>query len=104
MLGGQPTDRPVSAIDTEGLANPLVIQLRIDRAIYYFRTNYITVLRERREIRFENLIQDNDSVRDYYRKVTKYGRMLGFQNNVVENQFLRVLSPNNMLELDRLIG
>ena len=48
MLGGQPTDRPVSAIGTEGLANPLVIQLRIDRAIYYFRTNYTIVLRERR--------------------------------------------------------
>ena len=48
MLGGQPTDRPVSAIGAEGSANPLVIQLRVDRAIYYFRTNYTTVLKERR--------------------------------------------------------
>ena len=30
--------------------------------------------------------------------------MLGFQNNVVEDQFLRGLSPDNMLELDRLVG
>ena len=42
------------------------------------------------------------TLRDYYRKVTKYGRMLGFQNNVVENQFLRGLSPDNMLEVDRI--
>ena len=62
------------------------------------------MLRERREIRFGNLTQGNDSVQDYYRKVTKYGRMLGFQNNVVEDQFLRGLSPDNMLELDRLVG
>ena len=62
------------------------------------------MLRERREIRFGNFIQGNDSIRNYYRKVTKYGRMLGFQNNVVENQFLRGLSPDNMLELDRLVG
>ena len=62
------------------------------------------MLRERREIRFENLTQGNDSVRDYYRKVTKYGRMLGFQNNVVKDQFLRGLSPDNILELDRSSG
>ena len=30
--------------------------------------------------------------------------MLGFQNNIVENQFLRGLSLDNMLELDRLVG
>ena len=28
--------------------------------------------------------------------------MLGFQNNIVENQFLRGLLPNNMLEVDRI--
>src|SRR5207245_4827896 len=97
------TDRPVSAIGAGGPANPLVIQLRVDRTIYYFRTNYTTVLRERREIRFGNLTQGNDSVRDYYRKVTKYGRILGFQNNVVEDQFLRGLSLDNMLKLNRLV-
>jgi len=59
-------------------------------------------LRERREVRFGNLAQDNDSVRDYYNKVTKYGRLLGFQNNVVEDQFFRGLSPDNMLEVDRI--
>src|SRR5205823_636486 len=62
MLGAQPTDRPVSAIGTGGSANPLIIQLRVDRAIYYFRTNYTTVLKERREIRFENLTQGNDFI------------------------------------------
>src|SRR6185437_6505460 len=104
MLGTRPTDRPVSAIGAGGPANPLVIQLRVDRAIYYFRTNYTTVLREKCEIRFGNLTQGNGSVQNYYRKVTKYGRMLGFQNNVVEDQFLRGLLPDNMLELDRLVG
>ena len=102
QLGGRPTDRPISAIVAGGGANPLVIQLRVGCAIQYFRENYTTVLRERREIRFGNLTQGNDSVRDYYRKVTKYGRMLGFQNNVVEDQFLRGLSPDNMLEVDRI--
>ena len=103
MLGGRPTDRAVSAIGAGGADNPLVIQLRVDRAIYYFRTNYTTVLRERRQVRFGNLAQDNDSIRDFYRKVVKYGRMLGFQDNVVEDQFLRGLSPDNVLELDRLV-
>ena len=28
--------------------------------------------------------------------------MLGFQNIVVEDQFLRGLSPDNMLEVDRI--
>ena len=59
-------------------------------------------MRERREIRFGNLVQGNDSIREYYRKVTKYGRMLGFQNIVVEDQFLRDLLSNNMLKVDRI--
>ena len=104
MLGGRPTDRAVSAIGAGGPANPLVIQLRLDRVIYYFRTNYTTVLRDRRQVRFGNLAQDNDSVRDFYRKVVKYGRLMGFQDNVIEDQFLRGLSPDNGLELDRLVG
>ena len=104
MLGGRPTDRAVSVIGAGGAGNPLVIQPRLDRVIYYFRTNYTTVLRERRQVRFENLAQDNDSIRDFYRKVVKYGRMLGFQDNVVEDQFLRGLLPDNGLELDRLVG
>src|ERR1044071_271553 len=102
QLGGRPTDRPISAIAAGGGANPLVIRLRVGCAIQYFRENYTTVLRERREIRFGNLVQSDDSVREYYRKVTKYGRMLGFQNIVVEDQFLRGLSPDNMLEVDRI--
>ena len=52
-------------------------------------------------MKFNLEIQGNDSIRDYYRKVTKYGRMLGFQNNI-ENQFLRGLSPDNMLKVDRI--
>ena len=104
MLDGRPTDKPISAIGAGGPANPLVIQLRVDRAIYYFRTNYTTVLRKRCQVRFGNLAQDNDSIRDFYRKVVKYGKMLGFQDNVVKDQFLRGLSPDNVLKLDRLVG
>ena len=55
-------------------------------------------------MRFGNLAQDNDSVRDFYRKVAKYGKILGFQDNIVENQFFRGLSPDNTLELNRLVG
>ena len=57
ILGGRPTDRAVSVIGAGGGANPLVIQLRVNRAIYYFSTNYTTVLRERREVRLGILLK-----------------------------------------------
>ena len=101
MLDGRPTDR-VRQLAGGGAGATVVIELRVGNAIEYFSRNYPTVLRERREVRFGNLAQDNDSVRDYYNKVTKYGRLLGFQNNVVEDQFFRGLSPDNMLEVDRI--
>ena len=101
MLDGRPTDRACQ-LAGGGAGATVVIELRVGNAIEYFSRNYPTVLRERREVRFGNLAQDNDSVRDYYNKVTKYGRLLGFQNNVVEDQFFRDLSPDNMLEVDRI--
>src|SRR6202008_3595502 len=79
MLDGRPTDR-ARQIAGGGAGATVVIELRVGNAIEYFSRNYPTVLRERREVRFGNLAQDNDSVRDYYNKVTKYGRLLEFQN------------------------
>ena len=101
MLDGRPTDR-VRQLAGGGAGATVVIELRVGNAIEYFSSNYPTVLRERCKVRFGNLAQDNDSVRDYYNKVTKYGRLLGFQNNIVEDQFFRGLSPDNMLEVDRI--
>lgn len=101
-IGGQPTDDLATAINV-GNANPIVLaEIRIGNAVWWFRNNYTTVLREQREVRFGNLAQENDPVDAYYKKVQRFGRLLNFGADVVENQFFRGLSPENMLEADRI--
>ena len=101
-IGGQPTNEPTTVIAI-GNANPIVLpEIRIGGAIDWFRNNYPTILQEQREVRFGNLAQENDPVDVFYKKVQKFGRLLNFGDDVVENQFFRGLSPENMLEADRI--
>lgn len=101
-IGGQPTNEPATVIAI-GNNNPIVLpEIRIGDAVDWFKNNYHTVLRGRREVRFGNLAQENDPVDVYYKKVQRFGRLLNFGDDVVENQFFRGLSPENMLEADRI--
>ena len=100
LLGGRPTDRALVLAGAP--AETVVIQMRVGNAVHFFKHNFPTVLREKRLVRFGNLFQENLSVRDFYNKVIRYGRLLEFPQNVIEDQFFRGLSLDSMLEVDRI--
>jgi len=66
--GGEPTDEPANVF--VGNNNPIVIPgIHIGQAIHYFKNNYPTVLEEKRKIRFANLVQDNEPIREQIKKI-----------------------------------
>ena len=101
-LGGEPTDDPATAIVVGSLATPIVFEsIRVGEAIWYFSENYKTIVQERREIQFGNLVQGDDPVSVFYKNVERAGKLLKFTQPVIENQFFRGLNEENLLEIER---
>ena len=99
--GGEPTDEPANI--GAGNNNPIVLPgIRIGQAIYHLRNKYPTILEERRKIQFGNLEQGNEPVKTFYKKIQRYAKLLNFGNEVIEHQFYRGISPDNMLEVERI--
>ncbi|CAB4431769.1 unnamed protein product [Rhizophagus irregularis] len=82
--------------------HPYVIPLRPCHALMKLRADYPTQQDARRRLHFGNLFQEDSSVRDFYTSVRKNGHLLAFDNQVIQNQFLRGLSPKNVVEVERL--
>ena len=103
IIGGEPTDDAVNNIANPGNNRPIVFpELRIGNAIYILRTQFPSVLNEKRKIRFGSLYQENNPIRVFYNKVKRYGKLLGFSPAIIEDQVLKGLSPENMVETDRI--
>ncbi|GBB96274.1 hypothetical protein RclHR1_27140002 [Rhizophagus clarus] len=56
----------------------------------------------RRQLRFSNLFQENMPVRDFYDKVRKSAKLLGYGNDVLVNQFLSGLNDDCAIEAERI--
>lgn len=103
--GGEGTNDPPNRPRNNGNGNgtPIVLaDIRPGQALYLLRTKFPTILEEKRRLRFGSLAQDDLPIRDYYNKVVRAGQLLGFSNEVVNDQFFRGLSPSNILELERI--
>ncbi|CAB4405717.1 unnamed protein product [Rhizophagus irregularis] len=85
-----------------GAGHPYVIPLRPCHALMKLRADYPTQQDARRCLHFGNLFQEDSSVRNFYTSVRKNGHLLAFDNQVIRNQFLRGLSPKNVVEVERL--
>ena len=102
QIGGRPTNDPATVIAAGGLASPIVLpEIRLGNEIYWFRENYKTVQKARREAKFGELVQGNMPVDAYYREITKIGKLLKYPEQHIENQFFRGLNDENLLEAER---
>jgi hypothetical protein len=111
--GGQPTTDPPNYIGGAGPAiinapgfgagHPYVFpNINPGQALFFLRTQYPTILEEKRRLRFGTLSQDHGPIRDYYDKVKRSGELLNFGNEVITDQFFRGLSPDNIIEIERI--
>jgi len=100
--GARPTSRVARGTNANN-NRPIVVEgIRPNQALYWLRTNYTTVLEEKRRVRFNSLYQDNDPVDKFYKKVKRSGELLHLPEELISDQFFRGLSPDNQLEVERL--
>src|SRR3984957_14385646 len=85
-----------------GVNNPYVIPMRPGYALYIMRNQYPTITEEKRRLRFGTLSQEISPIKDYYRKVHRAGTLLNFPETVITDQFFRGLSPDNVIEVERI--
>ena len=76
--------------------------MRPDFALYWMRTHYPTILEEKRRLRFNTLTQDNLPIKQYIQNVQRVGRLLNFPESVVNDQIFRGLSPDNIVEVEKV--
>ena len=85
-----------------GAGHPYVIPTHPCHALIKLRDDYPTQQDARRRLRFGSLFQDNMPIREFYDKIRRGATLLGFGNDIIVNQFLRGLSPDNILEVERI--
>src|ERR1700722_17181492 len=91
-----------NGVNPLGAANPYVIPMRPGYALYIMRNQYPTITEEKRRLRFGTLSQEISPIKDYYRKVHRAGTLLNFPETVITDQFFRGLSPDNVIEVERI--
>ncbi|CAB4442472.1 unnamed protein product [Rhizophagus irregularis] len=104
--GARPTDRAAPATADAGIAannlNPIVFPgIKPGQALYWLRTQFPTILDEKKRIRFNSLYQENEPVDAFYRTVKRAGKLLKLIDNLIIEQFFRGLSADNIFEADR---
>jgi hypothetical protein len=105
--GAGPSNDPPNRLGAGGGAGqngrPIVLEgIEPAQAFAWMRQRLPVLMEERRRVRFSSLNQDNLPVRDYYDKVCRAGQLLGFTNEVIEDQFFRGLSADNIIEIERI--
>ena len=101
-IGGRPTIRPATNIAGGGDGNPVVLpEIRLGNKVYWFRKNYTTVQRARREAKFGDLVQGDLPIDIYYKELERTGKLLEYPEHIIENQFFRGLNAENLIESER---
>ncbi|GBC28598.1 hypothetical protein GLOIN_2v1790588 [Rhizophagus irregularis DAOM 181602=DAOM 197198] len=104
--GARPTDRVAPATADAGVAaannHPIVFPgIKPNQALYWLRTQFPTILDEKKRIRFNSLYQENEPVDAFYRTVKRAGKLLKLTDDLIIDQFFRGLSADNIFEAER---
>ncbi|GET54077.1 hypothetical protein GLOIN_2v1790588 [Rhizophagus irregularis DAOM 181602=DAOM 197198] len=104
--GARPTDRVAPATADAGVAannNRSIVfpGIKPNQALYWLRTQFPTILDEKKRIRFNSLYQENEPVDAFYRTVKRAGKLLKLTDDLIIDQFFRGLSADNIFEAER---
>jgi hypothetical protein len=101
-IGAEPSGDAVNATNARN-NQPIVLQgIRAHQAISYMRRKLPSIIKEKREMELHKLIQGSESVRTYWNKVERAGRLLNLPEEMVTDHFYRGLSDANSEDLDRI--
>jgi hypothetical protein len=101
-IGGRLTDRSPTLTGAGGAGVTVVLpDIRLGNVIYWFKTNYETIQRARREAKFGDLVQGDMPIDAYYKQIIDTGKLLNYPVEYIERQFFRGLNDENLLEAER---
>jgi hypothetical protein len=112
--GGCPTDKApnirgahspggvLAAADADIGKTMVLPGIQPEQALYWMRSNFPTILEEKRELRFNDLYQEiGEPIRSFYLKVRRAGKILDYDDKSINSQFFRGILPENAFEADR---
>lgn len=101
-IGAEPSGDAVNGTAV-GNNNPIVLQgIRAHQAISYMRRRLPSIIKERREMELHRLVQGSESVRTFWNKVERAGKLLKLPEEMVTDHFYRGLSGVCSEDLDRI--
>ncbi|CAG8758778.1 5718_t:CDS:1, partial [Cetraspora pellucida] len=97
-----PTDHIENLPNANGGQSIVADRIQLGQAIYWLKTNYSTVTAEKQRMLFGLTVQGSDPVSRFYSKLRKLARLAGIDEQQIRLQFIRGISPDNQLEIQRI--
>jgi hypothetical protein len=106
--GGEPTTDVPNILGPAGPGvgnngQPIVFDgISLNQAFAEMRSKLPALLEQRRRLRFNSLSQDGLSIREFHDKLEHAGSALNYGRELINEQFFRGLTPENILEVARI--
>ena len=108
ISGGRPTLLAPNAPNANAGGNTIAPGMFIRQKIYTFLHDFPTITAKKSKVKFQNLVQGNDSIGRFYSNLKRMVK-LAFpllpavnQDELVKQQFFQGLKPDNQIEVRRI--
>ena len=95
-IGAEPSDDPVNAINNNNNRPIVLTGTRFHQAVSYMRRKLPSITDEKRKVQLHRLVQGNDPVRIYWKKIERAGKLLRLSDESIVDHFYRGLSTENL--------
>ncbi|CAG8657084.1 1832_t:CDS:1 [Paraglomus brasilianum] len=93
IAGGRPTNDPVNAPNANNGQTVVVAGIRFGQAVWLLKTHSPPIEEETRALIYGSLVQGDNSVEEFVRRVKHAGRILGYRDEDLRRKFLDGLVP-----------
>ena len=101
-IGAEPSRDPVNATNANN-NQPIVLPgIWPHQALSWMRRKLPSILEEKRKLQLHKLLQGDDPIRVYWKRVERAGKLLKLPQEVIDDYFFKGLSPDNSDETDRM--
>jgi len=101
-IGAEPSRDPANAPGANN-NQPIVLQhIWPHQALSWMRRRLPSILEEKRKLQLHKLLQGDDPIRVYWKRVERAGKLLKLPQEVIDDYFFKGLSPDNSDETDRM--
>jgi len=99
-IGAEPSRDPVNAPGANN-NQPIVLPgIWPHQALSWMRRRLPSILEEKRKLQLHKLLQGDDPIRVYWKRVERAGKLLKLPQEVIDDYFFKGLSPDNLDETD----